>query len=109
MYQLLDFPERPLPLNPTHCLIVDVLNKDTSQKRVSIYFNPEDAWEDPAKSFEQNTPKAVGNFIGNNLKFINSDLYAYAYRYWVIEISTQAVVHKSYVHALTEPHDLYSK
>jgi hypothetical protein len=92
MTRLLDHPSRPLPLSPTHYLMVDVLRRDTSIKRVTIYFNPKDGWDDSTGNFERNTPKAAYNEIASNLRFLDIDKTVIAYKCYLIDIETQKVI-----------------
>ncbi|HVS92451.1 MAG TPA: hypothetical protein VHE59_10480 [Mucilaginibacter sp.] len=83
---------RPLPKEPTHYLVADILNRDLSIKRITVYFNPEDYWINPSEQFGQNNPKAVGKLIGNYLGFISMDKASQFYQYWIVEIATNNVV-----------------
>lgn len=91
---LLEMPERPIPKEPTHYIVVDILNKDLSIKRVTIYFNPLDTWTNPDGNFGQNNPAAVGALIGDNLSFLGRDPNTTAYVFWILEIATNTVVSK---------------
>jgi len=93
--------ERPLPKEPTHYVVAEVLNTDLSIKRVTVYFNPLDTWKGDSCFFD-NTPKAVGKAIGSQLHFINSDPNTLAYKYWVIEILTNNMVYEGSTYSCTK-------
>jgi len=92
---LLEMPFRPIPKEPTHYIVVDVLNNDLSIKRLTIYFNEADTWVNPDSQFGQNNSKAVGTLIGNHLGFLSLDKAAIAYRYWVMLVQTNELVLQS--------------
>src|SRR5260221_7021615 len=95
---LLQMPNRLLPKSPTHYLVVDILNKDLSIKRVTIYFNPLDPWTNPSSNFAQNTSKSVGLFIGENLSFLGRDPNTTAYPFWVMEVASNTLVHSGHMY-----------
>jgi hypothetical protein len=92
---LLTMPDRPIPKAPTHYLVVDILNRDLSIKRVTIYFNPDDTWTNPDNQFEPYRIKWIGNFIGEHLGFLGHDPNTIAYVFWVIEVATDQLIYKS--------------
>lgn len=98
---LLEVIERPLPKEPTHFVVAEILNTDLSVKRVTIYFNPSDTWED-GRNFYAGTPESVGTAIGDNLYFLNIDPNTLAYKYWIVEIKSNSVVHKGNTYTLTK-------
>lgn len=91
---LLELPDRPVPKAPTHYVMVDILNKDLSIKRITIYFNPTDTWENPEQQWESDKPRWIGNLIGDHLGFLGPDPNTLAYTYWVIEIAANSIVYK---------------
>lgn len=93
LYQLLEHSARPIPQAPTHCVLVDVLNKDMTIKRITIYFNPADTWGDETPTLPE-PERNIGLLIGQNLRFVGMDSKALAYRFWVTEINTQKIVLK---------------
>lgn len=94
LYRLLENENRPLPQAPTHYVSVDILNKDLSIKRVTIYFNPADSWGDDAPTF-LDAERNVGKLIADNLKFVYEDANSIAHKAYVIEIDSQKVIYKS--------------
>ncbi len=89
---LLDVAVKPLPKEPTHYIVAEVLNTDLSIKRISIYFNPLDTWKG-ANNWHPNTPQSVGMGIGEHLRFLDVDPNTLAYKFWVIEVASNMVVH----------------
>lgn len=98
---LLNVVDRPLPKEPTHYVVAEILNTDLSIKRITIYFNPADTWKGNP-SFAANSPEGVGAAIGDGLVFLNNDPNTLAYKYWIIEIATTAVVHNGTTYSLTK-------
>ncbi|MBS1528045.1 MAG: hypothetical protein JST19_20530 [Bacteroidetes bacterium] len=88
----MEYEGRPLPKAPTHMVVADILNKDLSIKRVTIYFNPDDQWLTPRQESGLGGVEAVGKHIGDYLGFIGLDKAAQYYRYWIVEIATNEVV-----------------
>ena len=88
---LLDVVERPLPNEPTHYVVADVLNTDLSVKRVTVYFNPQDTWKGNY-NYGEHTPESVGLAIGDSLSFLNADPNTLAYKFHVVEVATNKVV-----------------
>jgi hypothetical protein len=104
---LLNKANRPLPKEPTHYIIADVVSKDLSIKRVSIYFNPDDTWTNVEKrSFENDKPRCIGYLIGDNLRFIDTDPNTVAYTYWIVELASNKVLHKGLTYNLFDPEAL---
>jgi len=99
---LFNVADRPMPKEPTHYVMADVLNTDLSIKRVTVYFNPADTWEGNANFYEwkgdsglyDNTPQSVGLAIVEHLAFIDRDPNTLAYKTYVVEISSNKVVHE---------------
>ena len=100
---LLEMPDRPLPKEPTHYILVDMVNTDLSIKRVTIYFNPADTWTNPEKMWEEDRPRWIGGFIANNLGFLGDDPNIVTYRYLLVEVSTNLVIYKSFVYGYYDP------
>ena len=92
---LLDMPGRPLPKEPTHFVVADVVNTDLSIKRVTVYFNEFDNWINPEGQFKQQDSKSVGNLIGDHLSFLSLDQAAMAYKFWIVQVATNEVIHQS--------------
>jgi hypothetical protein len=92
--------DRPLPKEPTHYIMADVVNRDLSIKRITVYFNPLDTWTNSDSCFfEQDKPKWIGTLIGNNLAFIDVDPNTIGYTFWVIEVGTNEVLHKGVMYS----------
>lgn len=91
---LLELPGRPVPKAPTHYVVAEVVNVDLSIKRVTVYFNEEDYWVNPEQRFEQNS-KSIGSLIGGHLSFLSHDRATMAYKYWVVSVASNEVVHQS--------------
>lgn len=98
---LMEVVERPLPKEPTHYVVAEILNTDLSIKRVTIYFNPADTWQGN-RNFEAGTPESVGTAIGDNMVFLNTDTNTLAYKYWIVEINSNMVIHKGPTFTLTK-------
>jgi hypothetical protein len=98
---LLEVIDRPMPKEPTHYVLVDVLNTDLSIKRVTIYFNPTDTWKGNC-NFNELGPESVGTVIGDGLTFLNRDPNTLAYKYWIIEIMSNSVVHNGWTYSCTK-------
>lgn len=97
---LLSHAERPLPKAPTHYVVADVLNTDLSVKRVTIYFNPSDRWKS-VYGLPENA-KGIGAAIGDGLAFLGSDPNTLAYKFWVVSIATDTVVHTGCTYSLNK-------
>jgi hypothetical protein len=96
---LLNQPDKPLPKEPTHYVVVDTINRDLSIKRVTIYFSPYDQWDNPEKQWSDDRLKYVGVFIGENLGFLGRDPNTVAYKFWVMEIATNQLIFKSFTYS----------
>ncbi|WP_149912718.1 hypothetical protein [Sphingobacterium cavernae] len=91
--RLLENENRPIPAMPTHFLLVDILNRDLSIKRVTIYFNPSDSWTiEECSSLDD--LENIAKHIESNLQFLGYDNSTLAYRAYLIEVSTQSIVKK---------------
>ncbi len=99
---LLNHSDRPIPPPPTHYVVVEVLNTDLSIKRVAIYFNPDDTWQPHYGGFGENNPKAVGMNIGNGLAFLSKDPNTLAYKFWIMSVDGNQIVHKGSTKLLTK-------
>jgi hypothetical protein len=101
---LLNKANRPLPKEPTHYIVADVVCKDLSIKRVSIYFNPDDAWTNlENRCWEHDKPRSIGYLIGDNLRFIDNDPNTVLYTYWIVELASNKVLHKGLTYNLFDP------
>jgi hypothetical protein len=99
MPQFIDIPkflieqiDRPLPKSPTHYILAEIVNKDYSIKRVTIYFNPDDYWQGPKFMPGENNFKTVGMMIIDNLVFIVLDEAALECFTYIVEVATNEVV-----------------
>lgn len=89
--RFLEIPTRPVPQDPTHYVMVEVLNRDLSIKRVTIYFSSRDEWGHPAPPFFENERNA-GHLIADGLTFLGRDEAALAWKASTIDIATGNVV-----------------
>jgi hypothetical protein len=83
---LLDCVERPLPPEPTHYVVAEVLNTDLSIKRVTVYYNANDTWQGCTRI--PKGPESIGMEISEWLIFLNRDPNTLAYKVWVMDIKT---------------------
>ena len=95
---LLNQIEKPLPQRPTHYVVTDVLNKDLSIKRVTIYFNVNDNWKNPERHIADEKARSIGDLIGDNLAFIDRDPNSLAYTFYVMDIQTGDLVHRGFTY-----------
>lgn len=84
---------RPTPAPPTHLVLIEILNRDLSVKRITVYFNPADKWDideyisyDPAVN--------IAKHIFDQAKFVNRDNSVLAWTAYLVDIPTQEVLHK---------------
>ena len=103
LYTLLESEYRPLPQDPTHYVSVDILNRDLSIKRVTIFYNPADNWCDEAPVF-LDAERNIGKLISDNLKFIGEDKNAAAFKAYIIEIKSQKVIHTTNINYFPNKH-----
>lgn len=84
---------KPIPAAPTHMVLTEVLNKDLSVKRLTIYFNPLDYWDiDEYISLDPSVN--IAKHIFDHAKFVNYDNSVLAWTAYLIEVSSQEVLHK---------------
>ncbi|WP_312340624.1 hypothetical protein [Sphingobacterium sp.] len=84
---------RPIPAPPTHMVLIEILNRDLTIKRLTVYYNPNDAW-DVNECFSLDNTINIGKHIAENSHFVNYDESVLCWGALVIELETQTILHR---------------
>lgn len=85
---------RPIPAPPTHMVLIEILNRDFTVKRLTVYYNPSDTWDVEDKYFSYDDPINIGKHIAQNSHFVNYDESVLCWGALIIELESQTLLHR---------------